>query len=165
MAFFNLFGKRKNEPEDRRKLDDAVEKTRDNLLGRIGRAFMGKSRVDDDFLDELEEILITADVGIDTTLAVIERLKKAVGRDKYMNEAELQEILRREIAAMLPDHSTTAETALPRPYIIMVVGVNGVGKTTTIGKLASQFKSQGLRVLLGAGDTWQPGRSGQRQTW
>jgi fused signal recognition particle receptor len=164
MAFFNLFGKKNPEPEDKSKLDAAVQKTRENLLGRIGRAFLGKRSIDEDFLDELEEILITGDVGVETTIAVIGRLKEAASRQPYLNEGELQELIRQEVAGMMPVADAMA-TASGKPYIIMVVGVNGVGKTTTIGKLAHRFTADGLKVLLGAGDTFRAAAVDQLGTW
>ena len=164
MAFFNLFGKKNTQPEDQSKLDAAVQKTRENLLGRIGRAFLGKRSIDEDFLDELEEILITGDVGVETTIAVIDRLKVAAARQPYLNEGELQELIRQEVAGMIPLADATALES-GKPYIIMVVGVNGVGKTTTIGKLAHRFTSDGLKVLLGAGDTFRAAAVDQLGTW
>lgn len=164
MAFFNLFGKKNPEPEDKSKLDAAVQKTRENLLGRIGRAFLGKRSIDEDFLDELEEILITGDVGVETTIAVIGRLKEAASRQPYLNEGELQELIRQEVAGMMPVADAMA-MASGKPYIIMVVGVNGVGKTTTIGKLAHRFTADGLKVLLGAGDTFRAAAVDQLGTW
>jgi len=164
MAFFNLFGKKNSEPDDTSKLDAAVQKTRENLLGRIGRAFLGKRSIDEDFLDELEEILITGDVGVETTIAVIDRLKVAAARQPYLNEGELQELIRREVAGMMPVADASA-IAFGKPYIIMVVGVNGVGKTTTIGKLAHRFTADGLKVLLGAGDTFRAAAVDQLGTW
>lgn len=164
MAFFNLFGKKTPAPEDQSKLDAAVRKTRENLLGRIGRAFLGKRSIDDDFLDELEEILITGDVGVETTIAVIDRLKDAASRQPYLNESELQELIRQEVAGMMPVADEAARES-NKPYIIMVVGVNGVGKTTTIGKLAHRFTAGGLKVLLGAGDTFRAAAVDQLGTW
>lgn len=164
MAFFNLFGKKNPEPEDKSKLDAAVQKTRENLLGRIGRAFLGKRSIDEDFLDELEEILITGDVGVETTIAVIGRLKEAASRQPYLNEGELQELIRQEVAGMMPVADAMA-MASGKPYIIMVVGVNGVGKTTTIGKLAHRFTADGLKVLLGAGDTFRAAAVDQLGSW
>jgi fused signal recognition particle receptor len=164
MAFFNLFGKKNPEPEDKSKLDAAVQKTRENLLGRIGRAFLGKRSIDEDFLDELEEILITGDVGVETTIAVICRLKEAASRQPYLNEGELQELIRQEVAGMMPVADARAMDS-GKPYIIMVVGVNGVGKTTTIGKLAHRFTADGLKVLLGAGDTFRAAAVDQLGTW
>lgn len=164
MAFFNLFGKKNPESDGKSDLDAAVQKTRENLLGRIGRAFLGKRSIDEDFLDELEEILITGDVGVETTIAVIDRLKAAAARQPYLSEHELQELIRHEVAAMMPIASASDQTD-KKPYIIMVVGVNGVGKTTTIGKLAHRFTAQGLKVLLGAGDTFRAAAVDQLGTW
>src|SRR5690606_4440809 len=129
-------------------LDKGLEKTKDTFFSKLGKAIVGKSTVDDDVLDSLEEILVTADVGVDTTLKIIERIQNRVARDKYMNTADLNRILREEVIALLSPDSTATQTdfeipADKKPYVIMVVGVNGVGKTTTIGKLSAQFKSKG----------------------
>lgn len=166
MGFFgNIFSRDKKE-----KLDQGLEKTKSSLLGKIGKALAGRSRIDDDFLDELEEILVTSDVGIDTTLKIIERIEKRVQRDKYLGEEELNTMLREEIASLLPeqDERLSNDFVLPegkRPYVIMVVGVNGVGKTTTIGKLAHQFKSKGHKVVLGAADTFRAAAVDQLKIW
>ncbi|HAE14796.1 MAG: signal recognition particle-docking protein FtsY [Chitinophagales bacterium] len=165
MALFGLFGKEKKED-----LDKGLEKTREGLFSRISRAVAGKATVDAEFLDELEEILISSDVGLDTTVKIIGRLEERVARDKYLNTAELQHILREEIVRLLtdsntPDYDDFQLPASADPYIILVVGVNGVGKTTTIGKLASQFKSQGKKVLLGAADTFRAAAIDQLSVW
>ncbi|MDX5320479.1 MAG: signal recognition particle receptor subunit alpha, partial [Bacteroidota bacterium] len=142
MGFFDkIFSREKKE-----KLDQGLEKTKSSLLGKIGKALAGRSSIDDGFLDDLEEILVTSDVGIETTLKIIDRIEARVQRDKYLTESELNGMLREEIADLLPeqDEQLSKDFSLPqgkKPYVIMVVGVNGVGKTTTIGKLAHQFKS------------------------
>ncbi len=165
MGIFNFFNKEKKET-----LDKGLSKTKENVFSKIGRAIAGKSRVDDEVLDELEEILITSDVGVDTTLKIIERIEKRVSRDKYVNTQELTGILREEIASLLTENHTEdgdgfTVPADKRPYVIMVVGVNGVGKTTTIGKLAYQFKKAGLSVYLGAADTFRAAAVEQLVIW
>lgn len=151
-------------------LDHGLEKTKENIFSKLTRAVAGKSRVDDDILDELEEILVTSDVGVDTTLKIIERIEERVARDKYVGTDELTRILREEIAELLTENKSDdiAEFAVPenkKPYVIMVVGVNGVGKTTTIGKLAYQFKQNGLSVYLGAADTFRAAAVEQLDIW
>ena len=165
MAFFGLFNKEKKET-----LDKGLEKTKESVLSKISRAIVGKSTVDDEVLDNLEEALITSDVGVDTTLRIIERIQERVARQKYMNTAELNQILQEEIAALLKDNNTTDQpdftAPLPcKPYVIMVVGVNGVGKTTTIGKLAYQYKKAGKKVYLGAADTFRAAAVEQLCIW
>jgi len=165
MAFFGLFNKEKKE-----KLDEGLSKTKENFFSKLSRVVVGKSKVDDEVLDELEEVLITSDVGVETTLKVIERIENRVSQDKYMGTDELNGILREEIAALLEEHHNDPSEALPgsvegEPYVIMVVGVNGVGKTTTIGKLAHQFKSNGKSVLLGAADTFRAAAIEQLKIW
>jgi fused signal recognition particle receptor len=166
MGIFGLFSKDKKQ-----KLDDGLEKTKTSLLSKITRTVVGKSRVDEDVLDELEEVLITSDVGVQTTLKIIERIEERVAKDKYINSEELQHILRAEIAALLEENNTDdSNFKLPEkvdgnPYVIMVVGVNGVGKTTTIGKLAHQFKNQGKKVVLGAADTFRAAAVDQLIIW
>ena len=173
MALFGLIKK-----EEKEYLDKGLVKTRENVISRITRAVAGKSRIDDDVLDNLEEVLISSDVGVDTTLRIIDRISKRVARDKYVNTSELNTILREEIAALLEENkpsststSTSAsaftfEAPLPsKPYVIMVVGVNGVGKTTTIAKLANHFKKAGKKVLLGAADTFRAAAVDQLQIW
>ncbi len=165
MALFGLFSKDKKE-----NLDKGLEKTKENLFSKIGRAVAGKSKVDDEILDELEEILITSDVGVDTTVKIIERIEERVARDKYMNTDELDRILRDEIAALLSENNTQDLIDFqlpdgPKPYVILVVGVNGVGKTTTIGKLAAQFKNKGKSVILGAADTFRAAAVDQLKLW
>ncbi|GJM59933.1 signal recognition particle-docking protein FtsY [Persicobacter diffluens] len=166
MGIFGFFSKDKKE-----KLDKGLEKSKDSLLSKIGKAVVGKSTVDDDVLDELEEILITSDVGVDTTLKVIRRIEERVARDKYMGTDELDVILREEVAGLLAENQTEqlSDFEIPggvkKPYVILVVGVNGVGKTTTIGKLSAQFKNKGYKVLLGAADTFRAAAVDQIKLW
>ncbi len=165
MGVFDVFNKNKDE-----KLEKTVEKTKDSLLRKLSRAVVGKAKVDDEVLDELEEILIGADVGIDTTVKIIERIEQRVARDKYLNTAELNNILREEIKALIhnkkiTDLNTDYTTPDGKPYVIMVVGVNGVGKTTTIGKLAYKFRQAGKKVLLGAADTFRAAAIEQLEIW
>lgn len=165
MALFGLFGKEKKE-----RLDEGLKKTRDSVFSRLSRLVVGKSRIDDEMLDELEEILITSDVGVDTTLKIIERIQQRVERDKFMNASELNNIMREEIAALLQENKDNTIQGFdfpPRenPYIILVVGVNGVGKTTTIGKLANQYKAAGKKVILGAADTFRAAAVDQLKIW
>ncbi|WP_053405960.1 signal recognition particle-docking protein FtsY [Persicobacter sp. CCB-QB2] len=166
MGIFGFFSKDKKE-----KLDKGLEKSKDSLLSKIGKAVVGKSKVDDDVLDELEEILITSDVGVDTTLKVIRRIEERVARDKYMGTDELDVILREEVAGLLSENQTEqlSDFEIPagvkKPYVILVVGVNGVGKTTTIGKLSAQFKNKGYKVLLGAADTFRAAAVDQIKLW
>lgn len=166
MSFFSKFFN-KEKKED---LDKGLEKTKSNFLGKLGKAIAGKTTVDEEVLDELESILISSDVGLDTTVKIIERIEARVARDKYLNTSELNEILRDEIVQLLAENNTTDLDGytLPsehRPTIIMVVGVNGVGKTTTIGKLAHQYQSQGLKVVMGAGDTFRAAAVDQLKIW
>jgi len=165
MGLFGGFNKKKKE-----NLDKGLEKTKQSVLSKLTRAVAGKSKVDDDVLDDLEEVLITSDVGVDTTLKIIERIEKRVADDKYMSTSELNRILREEIAALLAENEATTATDfdLPPsgdPYVIMVVGVNGVGKTTTIGKLAHKFKQAGKKVILGAADTFRAAAIDQLDIW
>lgn len=166
MALFGLFGKDK-----KKKLDEGLEKTKESFLSKITRTVVGKSKVDDEVLDELEEVLITSDVGVKTTIKIIERIQDRVGKDKYVNTSELQGILRSEIAALLEENNTSdIDYDIPKypdnnPHVIMVVGVNGVGKTTTIGKLAYQFKDMGKKVVLGAADTFRAAAVDQLVIW
>lgn len=164
MSFFGkLFSKDKDKKET---LDQGLQKTKESLLSKFTRAIAGKSKVDDDVLDNLEEALVTSDVGVDTTLNIIRRIEERVARDKYVNTAELNTILREEIAALLQENDTNITTIEEKkPYVIMVVGVNGVGKTTTIGKLAYRFKNQGLKVVLGAADTFRAAAVEQIVIW
>ena len=164
MAFFK-FSKEKKES-----LDKGLEKSKDNFFTKLNKAVIGKSTVDDQVLDELEEVLITSDVGVETTVKVIERIEERVARDKYLNTSELNQILRDEIAGLLSENNTVdlEDFDLPKlegPYVILVVGVNGVGKTTTIGKLSSQFKALGKKVVLGAADTFRAAAVDQLIMW
>ena len=165
MGLFGLFNKKKKET-----LDKGLEKTKQSVFSKLARAVAGKSKVDDEVLDDLEEVLITSDVGVDTTLKVIKRIEERVARDKYVSTSELTGILRDEIAQLLTETgaSDTDSWDLPtdhKPYVILVVGVNGVGKTTTIGKLAYQFKKAGKKVYLGAADTFRAAAVEQISIW
>ncbi|WP_314079624.1 signal recognition particle-docking protein FtsY [Hoylesella pleuritidis] len=165
MGIFGLFNKSKKET-----LDRGLEKTKQSVFDKLSRAIIGKSKVDDSVLDDLEEILITSDVGVETTLKVIERIETRVARDKYISTSELNGILRDEIAALLAENNSddNENWDLPadhKPYVILVVGVNGVGKTTTIGKLAYQFKKAGKKVFLGAADTFRAAAVEQISIW
>ena len=154
--------------EEKESLDKGLEKSSQGFFDKISRAVVGKSKVDDEVLDELEEVLIASDVGVNTTVKIIERIEARVERDKYVNTAELDKILREEISALLlenPHAQSKNIDETKKPYVIMVVGVNGVGKTTTIGKLANQFKSQGLKVVLGAADTFRAAAVDQLVIW
>lgn len=163
--FKNIFTKDKKET-----LDKGLEKSKESFFGKLSKAVAGKSKVDEDVLDNLEEVLVTSDVGVNTTLKIIERIEGRVAKDKYMNPDELNSILREEIAALLSEtHVGEAQEFVTpedkKPYVIMVVGVNGVGKTTTIGKLANQFAKQGKKVVLGAGDTFRAAAIDQLEVW
>ncbi|NJB70602.1 fused signal recognition particle receptor [Saonia flava] len=163
--FKNIFSSKKKET-----LDKGLEKTKTSFFNKLGKAVAGKSKVDDDVLDNLEEVLVTSDVGVNTTLKIIDRIEARVSKDKYMGTDELQTILREEIAGLLSETNIGEETEFKipntkKPYVIMVVGVNGAGKTTTIGKLAHQFKSQGYKVVLGAADTFRAAAIDQLQVW
>jgi len=165
MGIFDIFSREKKE-----KLDEGLNKTRENVFSRLTKAIAGKTRVDDEVLDSLEEILVTSDVGVETTLRIIERIENRVARDKYLGTSELNRILKEEIAALLDENDKGLLTGFdfaPRelPYVILVVGVNGVGKTTTIGKLAHQYKAAGKRVLLGAADTFRAAAVDQLTIW
>lgn len=165
MSLFGLFSKDKKQ-----QLDSGLEKTKKSFFEKLSHAVAGKSTIDDDVLDALEETLLTSDVGVDTTLEIIDRIKARVARDKYVGTKELNNLLCEEIAAMLARHGDGGENAsIPRadglPYVILVVGVNGVGKTTTIAKLANLFKSEGLKVMLGAADTFRAAAIEQLQYW
>jgi fused signal recognition particle receptor len=166
MAFFGLFSKEKKES-----LDKGLEKTKQSFLSKLARTIVGKSKVDDEVLDNLEEVLITSDVGVDTTLKIINRIEARVSRDKVLGTNELNTILKEEIAALLEENNSTNQGSFEvekidgQPYVIMVVGVNGVGKTTTIGKLAHQFKSSGKKVVLGAADTFRAAAVDQLIIW
>ena len=165
MALFGLFNKQKKET-----LDKGLEKTKQSVFSKIARAVAGKSKVDDDVLDNLEEVLISSDVGVDTTIKIIDCIQERVARDKYVSTSELNGILRGAIADLLTENNTgdNSNWDLPtdhKPYVILVVGVNGVGKTTTIGKLAYQFKKAGKKVYLGAADTFRAAAVEQIQIW
>lgn len=166
MSFFKkIFSFDKKE-----QLDQGLEKSKSSFFSKFNKAIAGKSKVDDDVLDNLEEVLVTSDVGVETTLKVIERIEARVARDKYLGTQELNQILREEIAALLSETNSGDATdfsinSVHKPYVIMVVGVNGVGKTTTIGKLAYQFKKQGYSVVLGAADTFRAAAIDQLQIW
>lgn len=166
--FKNIFSKEKKET-----LDKGLEKSQSSFFGKISRAIAGKSKVDDEVLDDLEEVLITSDVGVDTTLKIIERIEKRVERDKYVGTSELNQILKEEIMGLLSENESEESTnafSVPvhqdnTPHVIMIVGVNGVGKTTTIGKLAAQFKKEGKKVVLGAADTFRAAAVDQLVIW
>ncbi|GAA0872062.1 signal recognition particle-docking protein FtsY [Gangjinia marincola] len=163
--FKNIFSKEKKES-----LDKGLEKSKESFFGKLGKAVAGKTKVDDDVLDDLEEVLIGSDVGVATTIKIIERIEARVARDKYLGTEELNRILREEIAGLLSETNSGIEEELDtiakqKPYVMMVVGVNGVGKTTTIGKLANQLKRQGKKVVLGAGDTFRAAAIDQLQVW
>jgi fused signal recognition particle receptor len=165
MGIFGIFNK-----EKKKKLDEGLEKTKTSVLGKLSKAIIGKSKVDDEVLDDLEEILISSDVGVATTVKIIERIEERVAKDKYLGTSELGNILREEIAELLEennnDHLVSFDFEKRKdPYVIMVVGVNGVGKTTTIGKLAHQFKSNGKKVVLGAADTFRAAAIDQLKIW
>ena len=165
MGLFNIFSKDKKE-----NLDKGLSKTKENVFSKLTRVVAGKSKVDEAVLDDLEEVLITSDVGVETTLKIISRIEKRIARDKYLDSRELSAILREEISSLLTDNDTEEleDFELPegnRPYVIMVVGVNGVGKTTTIGKLAYHFKKTGKKVYLGAADTFRAAAVEQLTIW
>lgn len=167
MSFFSKFFNK----EKKKDLDEGLDKTKKSFFSKISRAVAGKATVDEEVLDELEEILISSDVGLDTTIRIIDRIEARVAEDKYMNTSELNAILRDEIVQLLAENNTTGiedfalPTDAPRPYVILVVGVNGVGKTTTIGKLAYQFSQQGKKVIIGAGDTFRAAAVDQLEIW
>lgn len=165
MGFFGLFSKKKKET-----LDTGLEKTKQSFFDKLSHSVAGKSKVDDEVLDKLEEILITSDVGVETTLKIIDRIEKRVAQDKYVGTGELNRLLKEEIAALLAENETEDGTSFDlskqvKPYVILVVGVNGVGKTTTVGKLAYQYKSEGLNVILGAADTFRAAAIEQLEIW
>ena len=177
MAFFDIFKKKKQAPpseeqlrKEQEELSAGLEKTKSGLFSKIARAVAGRSSVDADVLDDLEEVLITSDVGVETTVKIIRRIEERVARDKYMNASELQSILREEVAALLEEaHGSSAHFGLDaregEPYVVMVVGVNGAGKTTTIGKLAAQLTKAGRKVWIGAADTFRAAAIDQLQVW
>ncbi|WKV12917.1 signal recognition particle-docking protein FtsY [Marivirga harenae] len=166
MSIFKIFSKEKKES-----LDKGLEKTKDSFFTKLGRTVVGKSQVDEDVLDELEEILISSDLGVNTTVKIIDRIEERVAREKYLGTSELDKILREEIAGLLSENNTDdlKDFSLPeeikKPYVLLVVGVNGVGKTTTIGKLAAQYKKQGKKVILGAADTFRAAAVDQLKMW
>lgn len=166
MGFFRFFSK-----ENKETLDKGLERTKQGVFAKIARAIAGRSKIDEDLLDELEEVFITSDVGVDTTLRIIDRIKKRVERDKYTSTSELNKLLCEEISDMLAENdneSSSADFTVPEghhPHVIMVVGVNGVGKTTTIGKLAYRFKKAGNKVMLGAADTFRAAAVEQLVIW
>lgn len=165
MGIFGLFNKEKKET-----LDKGLTKTKESVFSKLSRAVAGKSKVDDEVLDDLEEVLVTSDVGVETTLRIIERIEARVAKDKYLNASELNTILKEEIAALLSENNSDTPLDFDadlqkKPYVIMVVGVNGVGKTTTIGKLAYQFKKAGKKVYLGAADTFRAAAVDQLVIW
>ena len=166
MSIFKIFSKEKKES-----LDKGLEKTKESFFSKLGRTVVGKSQVDEDVLNELEEILISSDLGVSTTVKIIGRIEERVARDKYLGTSELDKILREEIAGLLSENNTQdlKDFSLPedikKPYVLLVVGVNGVGKTTTIGKLAAQYKKQGKKVILGAADTFRAAAVDQLKMW
>ena len=168
MGIFTIFSK--NKEQDNQVLDQGLSKTKTSVFSKLARAIAGKSKVDADVLDNLEEILITSDVGVDTTLRIIERIEKRIERDKYVDTNELNNVLKEEITNLLikPDNEEADDVVFPedkKPYVIMVVGVNGVGKTTTIGKLAYKFVQSGKKVYLGAADTFRAAAVEQLSIW
>lgn len=165
MGIFSFFSKDK-----KKELDQVLEKSKENFFSKLAKTIVGKSKVDDEVLDRLEELLVTSDVGVETTLKIIERIEKRVSSDKYISTSQLNTILREEIIALMLDNNmeNLSDFELPQqegPYVIMVVGVNGVGKTTTIGKLAYQFKNKGYSVMLGAADTFRAAAVDQLEVW
>jgi fused signal recognition particle receptor len=164
MGIFNIF-KKEQTHEEKKTLDSGLEKTRTSLFSKLGKAVVGRSKIDEEFLDELEGILISSDVGLNTTLKIIDRIEQRAKADKYIGENELRSMLRDEIADLLVKSERDVSSFDGKPYVIMVVGVNGVGKTTTIGKLSKQFSDQGLKVTLGAGDTFRAAAVDQLQIW
>src|SRR5690554_1732570 len=169
MGLFDFFKKKSTSPEQQEALDKGLEKTKTDFFSKITKAVVGKSTVDEEVLDELEEILVTSDVGVSTTLKIIERIEDRVARDKYLNASELNRLLKEEIQALLAENNSSDFESFQygehKPYVIMVVGVNGVGKTTTIGKLAHQLKQAGNKVVLGAADTFRAAAVDQIKLW
>ncbi len=169
MGLFDFFKKKEKTVEEQDSLDKGLEKTKDNFFSKISKAVVGKSTVDDEVLDNLEEILVTSDVGVSTTLKIVDRVQNRVAKDKYTNVSELNNILREEVQALLEENNSTdfeqMDYGSHKPYVIMVVGVNGVGKTTTIGKLAYQLKQAGQKVVIGAADTFRAAAVEQIQLW
>ena len=164
MGLLDFFKKKPTEVQ-KEKLDSGLEKTRTSLLDKLSKVVVGKSKIDDDFLDDVEELLISSDVGVATTVKIIDRIESRVSRDKYLSESELKNMLKDEIVQLVSENEHQHTLSDIKPYVIMVVGVNGVGKTTTIGKLANLFKSQGLKVVLGAADTFRAAAVDQINIW
>ena len=164
MGLLDFFKKKPTE-EQKEKLDEGLQKTRSSFITRISKVVVGKSTVNDEFLDELEELLISSDVGVNTTVKIIERIEARVSQDKYLGDKELNELLKEEITDLLEATEKPIKNLETKPYVIMVVGVNGVGKTTTIGKLSHMFKQQGLKVVLGAADTFRAAAVDQLKIW
>ena len=164
MGLLDFFKKKPTE-EQKEKLDEGLQKTRSSFITKISKVVVGKSTVDDAFLDELEELLISSDVGVNTTVKIIERIEARVSQDKYLGDKELNELLKEEITDLLEATEKPIKNLETKPYVIMVVGVNGVGKTTTIGKLSHMFKQQGLKVVLGAADTFRAAAVDQLKIW
>ena len=164
MGLLDFFKKKPTE-EQKVKLDEGLEKSSSSFISKISKVVVGKSSISEDFLDELEEVLISSDVGVNTTVKIIDRIEARVSRDKYLSEIELNEMLKEEITNLLAETEKPIHNTDVKPYVIMVVGVNGVGKTTTIGKLANMFKNQGLKVVLGAGDTFRAAAVDQLKIW
>ncbi|MDB5062770.1 MAG: ftsY, partial [Mucilaginibacter sp.] len=169
MGLFDFFKKKENTQQEQQALDTGLEKTKDNFFSKITKVIAGKSTVDDDVLDDLEEVLVTSDVGVSTTLKIIERIQARAAKDKYVSTSELNTLLKDEIQQLLAENNSndfrTFEYGSQKPYVIMVVGVNGVGKTTTIGKLAYKLKQAGNKVVLGAADTFRAAAVDQLQLW
>ena len=165
MGIFDFFKKSKT-GEEKESLQKGLEKTKTSFLSKLTSAFFGRNKIDDDFLDDLEETLVSADVGTETTLKIIKRFEERVAKEKYNGIDDLNRILKEEISVLLESHADKmAQPPSDKPYVIMVVGVNGVGKTTTIGKLANKFKDEGLKVVLGAGDTFRAAAVDQLKIW
>jgi len=164
MGILDFFKKKPTE-QQKEKLDEGLEKTRSSFITKISKVVVGKSKIDEDFLDELEEVLISSDVGVETTVKIIDKIEARASKDKYLGEGELNEMLKEEIASLLVGSGTDEKHKDAKPYVIMVVGVNGVGKTTTIGKLSNMFKQQGLKVVLGAADTFRAAAVDQIKIW
>lgn len=171
MGIFDIFKKKDKEQVAKQTLDDGLEKSREGLFSKLARAVAGKSKVDEEVLDKLEEMLISSDVGVETTLRIIERIESRVARDKYVNTSELNSILREEIISLLNEGANASEHGFlfekrdGNPFVVMVVGVNGVGKTTTIGKIASRLQKAGLSVYIGAADTFRAAAIDQLEVW
>lgn len=175
MGLFDFFKEKPEKPEEKQviqdKLDKGLEKTKESFFSKLGKAVAGKSKVDEEVLDELEEILISSDVGVETTVKIIRRIEERVARDLYLNTSELDQILREEVMALLSENKSadvrgfSIPEGIQKPYTILVVGVNGVGKTTTIGKLAARYKAHGKKVVLGAADTFRAAAVDQLKLW